>query len=157
MLTPPLNGNDWVGLTAERLPVESALAWTQTADCGGQVLFTGSVRDNAEGRPGVRWLEYEAYAEAVEPRLRALCAETRTRWPSVGRIVLLHRLGRLAVSEVSVVVAVGSPHRNDSFAAARFGIDSLKATAPIWKKECWQDGTAWGLGDNDVVEVAGQS
>ena len=83
MLQPPITDRDWVGLSAEPLPVESALRWTQTPDCGGQVVFTGTVRDSAEGRTGVDWLEYEAYEEQVEPRLRALADEVRARWPQV--------------------------------------------------------------------------
>jgi molybdopterin synthase catalytic subunit len=61
VLTAPTDGRDWLGLSAEPLPVDVALRWTQTPDCGGQVLFTGTVRDHAEGRTGVDWLEYEAY------------------------------------------------------------------------------------------------
>jgi len=152
-LTPPTDAPDWLGLSGDVLPAAAAVAWTQTPDCGGQVLFTGTVRDHAEGREGVQWLEYEAYTEQVEPRLRALCAEMRARWTSLGRIVLLHRVGRLELCEVAVVVAVGSPHRPEAFEAARFAIDSLKATVPIWKKESWEDGEAWGLGAADVEEV----
>jgi molybdopterin synthase catalytic subunit len=110
VLTPP-DDLDWVGLSAEPLPVEAALRWTQTPDCGGQVLFTGTVRDHAEGRTDVDWLEYEAYGEQVEPRLRALAGELRARWPEIGRVVLLHRVGRLELMDVAVVVVVGSPHR----------------------------------------------
>lgn len=153
-MTPPIDGNDWVGLTPERLPVEAALSWTQTPGCGGQVVFTGTVRDHAQGRPAVRWLEYEAYTEQVEPRLRAVCAEVRMRWVDVGRIVLLHRVGRLAITEVAVVVAVGAPHRDECFAAARFAIDALKSTAPIWKKETWDGGAAWAVGALEDTEVA---
>lgn len=152
-MTPPTDASEWVGLSSEVLPVADALAWTQTPDSGGQVLFTGTVRDSAEGREGVQWLEYEAYTEQVEPRLRALCAELRARWSGLGRIVLLHRVGRLELREVAVVVAVGSPHRPEAFEAARFAIDSLKATVPIWKKESWEGGEAWGLGAEAVAEV----
>ncbi len=153
VLTPPDDAANWVGLSGERLPVEAALLWTQTPECGGQVLFTGTVRDHAEGRTGVDWLEYEAYTEHVEPRLLVLCDEIRARWPDVGRIVLLHRVGRIALTEVAVVVVVGSPHRPDAFAAARFAIDSLKASVPIWKKESWEGGEGWGLGAEAVTEV----
>lgn len=155
VLVPPIDAADWVGLSAEPLPVEAALRWTQTPDSGGQVLFTGTVRDHAEGRTGVDWLEYEAYDEQVEPRLRALCAEIRSRWPEVRRLVLLHRIGRLALSEVAVVVVVGTPHRPEAFDAARFAIDSLKATIPIWKKESWEGGEAWGTDAAPVEEVRG--
>jgi molybdopterin synthase catalytic subunit len=153
VLVPPNDGDDWVGLSDEPLPVLAALEWTQTPDCGGQVLFTGTVRDHAEGRTGVDWLEYEAYEEQVEPRLRALCAEIRTRWPEVGRLVLLHRIGRLELAEVAVVVVAGAPHRPEAFAAARFAIDQLKATVPIWKKESWEGGEAWGTDATPVTEV----
>lgn len=153
VLVPPNDAVDWVGLSAEPLPVAEALAWTQTDDCGGQVLFTGTVRDHAEGRDGVDWLEYEAYEEQVGPRLQALCAEIRARWPEVGRLVLLHRIGRLELREVAVVVVAGAPHRPEAFAAARFAIDSLKATVPIWKKESWEGGEGWGTDAAPVQEV----
>jgi molybdopterin synthase catalytic subunit len=152
VLVPPNDAADWVGLSAEPLPVAEALAWTQTDGCGGQVLFTGTVRDHAEGRDGVDWLEYEAYEEQVEPRLRALCAEIRARWPEIGRLVLLHRIGRLELREVAVVVVAGAPHRPEAFAAARFAIDSLKATVPIWKKESWAGGQSWGLEAQHLTE-----
>jgi molybdopterin synthase catalytic subunit len=153
-LVPPDDAADWVGLSTEPLPVVEALAWTQTPDCGGQVLFTGTVRDNAEGRDGVEWLEYEAYEEQVEPRLRAVCAEARARWPEVGRLVLLHRVGRLERREVAVVVVAAAPHRPEAFAAARFAIDAVKASVPIWKKESWEGGEAWGTGATDVAAPA---
>ena len=142
-----------MGLSADPLPIEAALAWVQTADCGGQVLFTGTVRDRAEGRDGVEWLEYEAYEEQVEPRMRALCAEIRARWPEVGRLVLLHRIGRLELTEVAVVVVAAAPHRSEAFAAARFGIDAMKATVPIWKKESWEGGQGWGTDAAPVSDL----
>ena len=154
VLVPPNDATDWVGLSAEPLPVGAALEWTQTPDCGGQVLFTGTVRDHADGRDGVDWLEYEAYEEQVEPRLRTLCAEIRARWPEIGRLVLLHRVGRLELQEVAVVVVAGAPHRPEAFAAARFAIDSLKATVPIWKKESWEGGEGWGTDATPVEEVS---
>jgi molybdopterin synthase catalytic subunit len=152
--SPPSEGNDWVGLTSDPLPLDAALAWTLLPNCGAQVLFTGTVRDHAEGRTGVDWLEYEAYTEQVEPRLRALVEEIRSRWPAVGRVVLLHRVGRVAVTEAAVVVVVSSPHRPEAFAAARFGIDRLKASVPIWKKESWEGGQDWGT---DAQSVSGVS
>lgn len=152
-MTPPADGHEWVGLSTSALSVDSALAWSQTPDCGAQVVFTGTVRDNAEGRGDVVALEYEAYTEQVEPRLEALCREIRGRWPAVGRIALLHRIGRLELTEVAVVVVVAAPHRPEAFEAARFAIDALKATVPIWKKESWEGGEDWGLGAEQVTEV----
>jgi len=71
-LLPPAGGDDWVGFGYERLPLEQALAWSQQPSCGGVVLFVGTVRDHAPGRPDVAWLEYEAYDEHVTARLAAI-------------------------------------------------------------------------------------
>lgn len=106
--------------------------------------FAGTVRDHAEGRPGVSLLEYEAYEHEVEPRLAALATQARHRWPMLGALVLLHRVGPLAVEEVAVLVVVSAPHREEAFEAARWCIDTLKATVPIWKRETWQGGVDWG-------------
>lgn len=154
---PPRHGDDWIGLATDPLPVDAALAWTVRADCGAQVLFSGTVRDHAEGRPGVTQLEYEAYVDQVEPRLLRIAAEARSRWPVLGRVVLLHRIGELRLSECSVVVVVSAPHRPEAFDAARWCIDTLKATVPIWKRETWQGGVDWGTGGHEVAEVEGRS
>jgi molybdopterin synthase catalytic subunit len=134
------------GITADELPVEDAYAWAVRADCGAAVLFSGTVRDHSEGREGVEHLTYEAYESAVGRRFEDLAAETRRRWPSLGRVALLHRVGRVGVGESSVVVVVSAPHRAAAFAAARYAIDALKASAPIWKHEVWSEGEDWGTG-----------
>jgi molybdopterin synthase catalytic subunit len=152
-LLPPASGEDWVALTAAPLPVGTAYDWATVAGCGAVVVFSGTVRDHAEGRPGVSSLEYEAYEEHVVPRLAAITADARRRWPVLGRLAVLHRIGRLDVGESSVLVVASSPHRPEAFAAARFCIDTLKATVPIWKRETWEDGVDWGTGAHDVTEV----
>lgn len=149
----PLDSDTWVGLSDEPLPVDGASGWVVRPDCGASVVFSGTARDHAEGRPGVSLLEYEAYTEHAVPRLDAIASEIRTRWPDVGRIALLHRVGPVPVTESAVVVAVSSPHRDVAFAAARFGIDTLKATVPIWKRETWDGGRSWGLEAQHVTEV----
>jgi molybdopterin synthase catalytic subunit len=98
-------------------------------------------------------LTYEAYEEEVEPRLAAIAADARTRWPDVERLVLLHRIGDLDVGESSVVVVASSPHRDTAFEAARFCIDTLKATVPIWKREAWAGGEDWSAGHTPITEV----
>lgn len=108
------------------------------------VSFAGTVRDHTEGRPGVSLLEYEAYEGEVESRLEALATEARRRWPGLGRLVMLHRTGPLRVEETAVLVVASAPHREEAFEAARWCIDTLKATVPIWKRETWQDGVEWG-------------
>jgi molybdopterin synthase catalytic subunit len=152
-LDPPDGRDDWVGITTDPLPMGAVAAFVERADCGASVVFTGSVRDHSEGRPGVQSLEYEAYDEEVTPRLAAIAEEARTRWPVVGRLALLHRTGLLAVGEASVVVAASAPHRVEAFEAARFCIDTLKATAPIWKREAWEGGEDWSACAHPVGEV----
>jgi molybdopterin synthase catalytic subunit len=152
-LVPPRTDDDWVGLTAEPIPVGRAVAWAERVHCGAVVLFTGTVRDHAEGRPGVSELEYEAYEEEVVPRLSAIAEEARRRW-GLGRVAILHRVGTLSVGETSVLIAVSAPHRAEAFDAARFCIDTLKATVPIWKRETWEGGSDWALCSHPVDQVS---
>ncbi len=152
---PPYGCDDWVGVDADPLPLHAAASFVERPDCGAAVVFTGSVRDHSEGRSDVRSLEYEAYDEQVTPRLAAIAAEARARWPAVGRLVLLHRTGLLDVGEASVVVAASAPHRQEAFDAARFCIDTLKATAPIWKRETWDGGEDWATCAHPVGELPG--
>ena len=152
-LAPPPDGDTWLGLSAAPLPVGAALEWAVRPDCGGLVLFSGTARDYAEGRPGVSRLEYEAYESQVVPRMAQVAEEVRVRWPVVGRIALLHRVGVLAVGESAVVVVASAPHRDEAFSAARFAIDSLKATVPIWKRETWDGGESWGLEAQHIVDA----
>jgi molybdopterin synthase catalytic subunit len=148
----PPAGDTWIALTDAALPIGAAADWAVRPGCGAVVLFNGTVRDHAEDRPGVTRLVYEAYTEQVEPRLAAIAEEARGRWP-VARLALLHRVGELVVGESSVVVVVSTPHRPEAFDAARFCIDTLKATVPIWKRETWAGGEDWGLCAHDVVDV----
>ncbi len=144
-LEPPARGHDWLALTEAPLPVQVATDWAVRPDCGGVVTFVGTARDHSEGRPGVEVLEYEAYETEVVPRLARVAAEARARWATVGNIALLHRTGPLQVTDAAVVVSVSAPHRDEAFAAARFCIDALKQSVPIWKKERWDGGESWGL------------
>ena len=148
------NGSTWLGLTADVLPVAEAYEWAVRPDCGAVVLFSGTVRDHAEGRPGVQHLTYEAYEEQAIPKLAEIAAEVRTRWPETGAIVLLHRTGKLELCESSVVVVVSSPHRPEAFEAGRYAIDALKATVPIWKHEVWEGGSDWGTGAQIPIVAA---
>ncbi len=106
--------------------------------CGAVVLFLGTVRDLSGDQVTV-FLDYEAYPPMAEKKLAEIEAEVRRRWP-VGEIAMVHRLGRMGVGEVSVAVAVSTPHRADAFDACRYAIDTLKELVPIWKKENAPDG-----------------
>ena len=96
-------------------------------------------------RDHVESLTYEAYEEQVVPRFESIEVEVRQRWPQTGRVVLMHRVGRLELAESSVIAVVSAPHRAEAFEAARFAIDALKLSAPIWKHEVWKDGADWGI------------
>lgn len=153
MLAPP-DGDTWLGVTADPMPVAPAYEWAVRANCGAVVLFSGTVRDHAEGRSGVQHLTYEAYEEQAVPKMAEIAHELRRRWPDTGAVVLLHRTGRLEVGESSVIVAVSSPHRPEAFEAGRYAIDALKAGVPIWKHEVWDGGSDWGTGAQVVTAAA---
>ena len=147
----PAQGNEWLALTADELPISAIYEWCVRPDCGAVVLFSGTVRDHADGRTDVTSLEYEAYNEAVIPVFAKIADETRRRFDGARRIAILHRTGEMSLGESSVVVAVSSAHRPVAFDAARFAIDALKESAPIWKKENWVGGSDWGTGAHDIV------
>lgn len=152
MLAPPA-GRDWVLLTSLPLPVDTATAWATTPGSGAVVCFLGVVREHSEGRDGVRGLTYEAYEEEASRRFGEIAAETRRRWPDVERLAILHRVGELALSDTSVVVVASAPHRAEAFDAARFCIDTLKETVPIWKREHWDGGSDWAEQSSTVRPV----
>jgi molybdopterin synthase catalytic subunit len=108
---------------------------------GAIVVMSGMVRQQTDGKPVVA-LEYQAYEPMALQVFQQIAAQIRQQWPSVTHVVIHHRTGRLAVGEISVLVAVGCPHRGEAFAACQYAIDTLKHNAPIWKKEHWADGSS---------------
>ena len=109
--------------------------------CGAVVLFLGDTRDHFDGRL-VQSLEYEAYAEMAIPVMKEIGGEIQARWPGA-RVAMIHRLGAVPIGETSVVIAVATPHRDAAYKASRYAIDELKQRVPIWKKEIYDDGSAW--------------
>ena len=106
------------------------------------VLFLGTVRELTEGRRTVA-LDYEAYPQMAEVKLAELEAVAKSRWP-IDQVGIIHRLGHLELGDISVAVAVSCPHRVQAFEAAKFLMEELKVSVPIWKKENWADGsTEW--------------
>lgn len=105
---------------------------------GAVVSFLGTVRE-LTGDRRTDWLEYEAHPTMARHKLAELETEARARWPIIG-LALVHRVGHLDLGEVSVVVAVSCPHRDQAFEAGRWLIDTLKEVVPIWKMERWADG-----------------
>jgi molybdopterin synthase catalytic subunit len=108
---------------------------------GAVVVMSGMVRNQTEGRP-VEYLEYQAYEPMALRVFAQIASEVNQKWPIVTRTIIHHRIGKLRVGEISVLIAIGSPHRGEAFAACQYTIDTLKHQAPIWKKEHWSDGSS---------------
>lgn len=108
---------------------------------GAVATFIGLVRDHNAGRR-VLHLEYECYEPLAFKAFERIAAEAATHWPDVG-LAIAHRVGPLQIGEASVVIAAGSPHRADAFAACRYGIERIKQIAPIWKREHFDGGDLW--------------
>lgn len=143
----------WLSITESEPPVDTAYRWAVQPDCGAVVLFSGTARDHSDGRPDVSQLAYEAYEEHLITRFEGLVTEIRDRWPDVRRVGIMHRVGEVPIGESTVVVVTSSPHRDVAFETARYGIDRLKATAPIWKREVWSEGESWGLDAREIDDV----
>lgn len=122
-------------------PIEHAAVTdsVRSDQAGAVCVFLGTVREMTGDRR-TSSLDYEAYPEMAQKKLEDLETEARRRWP-VLQIAIVHRVGHLELGEVSVAVAVSTPHRGQSFEACRWLIDTLKEIVPIWKKEVWADGT----------------
>lgn len=131
--------NSMTRLTHDPIDVHALTEAVRDPHCGAVVLFLGTVRD-LTGEQVTVFLDYEAYAPMAEKKLAEIEVQVRARWP-IGGLRMVHRLGRLAVGDVSVAVAVSCPHRSEAFAAARFAVDTLKELVPIWKRENAPDGT----------------
>jgi molybdopterin synthase catalytic subunit len=105
---------------------------------GAIVIMSGTVRDRTDGR-AVDYLEYQAYEPMAIRVFATIGWEIRDRWPDTNCVVIYHRVGKLKIGEISVLVAVGCPHRGEAFAACQYAIDTLKHQAPIWKKEWFRE------------------
>jgi molybdopterin synthase catalytic subunit len=130
---------DRVELTNEPIDHAALTDGVRSHAAGAVVSFLGTVRELTAGRRTVA-LDYDAYPEMALAKMREIVAEARDRWP-VEKVAVVHRLGHLGLGEISIAVAVGSPHRADAFDAGRYLIDELKLRVPVWKKENWDDGT----------------
>ena len=136
------NTDDFYEVTDRPLSEAALTEAVAHPEAGGVVVFSGVVRNETGGRR-VKFLEYEAHGQMAEAKMREIGEMLRARWPSVKRVAIAHRVGRLEIGEASVVVAVSAAHRREAFEACRFAIDRLKETIPVWKKEHFEDGEVW--------------
>ncbi|MBW4649189.1 MAG: molybdenum cofactor biosynthesis protein MoaE [Kastovskya adunca ATA6-11-RM4] len=142
-LCAPIQPSNADSLSITLAPLSVAEVYTLADDPanGAVVVMSGTVRNQTAGKPVVA-LEYQAYEPMAMQVFAAIAAEIRSTWKDVNRVVIHHRIGRLQIGEISVLVAVGCPHRLEAFDACKYAIDTLKHNAPIWKKEHSSDGSS---------------
>ncbi|MDF2628127.1 MAG: molybdopterin converting factor [Symbiobacteriaceae bacterium] len=145
-LIPPVSGGSAEArplfeVTSEPLSADEVSARVTNPYSGATLVFVGTVREWTKGKRTIL-LEYEAYPEMAVEQMKIIGREIEERWPGA-RTAIVHRVGRLAVTEPSVIIAVATPHRADSFDACRHAIERLKQIVPVWKKEVWEDGEEW--------------
>jgi len=142
-LLPPVSGGEepLFSITTEPLSADKLIRLVSNPHAGAVLTFVGTVREFTHGQRTV-YLSYEAYAPMAVEKMKQIAAEIEERWPGA-RVAMQHRIGDLQIEEIAVIVAVATPHRNESFEAGRYAIERLKQIVPIWKKEMWEDGSEW--------------
>lgn len=134
--------NFWI--TDQPLEVNDCIQKVIRPEAGAIATFIGIAREFTRGKRTL-YLEYDAYVPMAEKQLAKIGAEIEKKWPGA-KVAIAHRIGRLDISEIAVVIAVSTPHRDAAFAASRYAIERIKEIVPIWKKEFWEDGSQW-IGD----------
>ena len=130
-----------IKITSEPLNPEEVTAQVRRDSNGAVITFLGTTRDFSEGR-NVEYLEYEAYQPMAENMLQQIAEELREKW-DIDDFAVAHRVGRVDIGEISLVVALASPHRQQAFEAGQYIVDRIKQIVPIWKKEFFEGGEVW--------------
>ena len=130
-----------IDLTHQPLDHERVTDQVRRDTNGAVVTFLGTTRDNFEGKRVVV-LEYEAFPEMAVKKLEEIRQQLKAEF-GIDDIAIAHRIGAVPIGEISLVVAVASPHRKEAFFACHAAVDRLKETVPIWKKEVYEDGSRW--------------
>ena len=138
-----------IKITTEPLDPEEITAQVRKDSNGAVVTFLGTTRDFSEGRD-VEYLEYEAYQPMAEQTLQQIADELREKW-GIDDFAVAHRVGRVDIGEISLVVALASPHRREAFEAGAYIVDRIKQIVPIWKKEVFEGGEVWVESPEDVA------
>ena len=124
--------------------VEEVSDKVKSRNAGAITVFIGTVRELTKGKKTLS-LEYQAYESMAVKKLAQIGDEIHVKWPEA-IVAITHRVGRLEISDIAVVIAVSSPHRKVAYEANEYAIERIKQIVPIWKKEFWEDGTMW-IGD----------
>ncbi len=152
-ILPPVSGGeaqDIFEITREPIDISSLRARLLTGESGAVVIFDGVARNNTKGRRTL-YLEYEGYIEMALKTMAQISSEVHEKWP-INRVGIIHRLGRIEISESSVVIVVTSAHRRVAFEACHYAIDRLKKIVPIWKKEYFEDGEVWVENEEAIIK-----
>lgn len=126
------------------IEVEQLIKKVERREAGAITTFIGTVREWTKGRKTI-YLEYQAYIPMAIKSFAKIGEEINSKWPDT-KIAVTHRIGRLDISDIAVVIAVSSPHRKAAYEANEYAIERIKQIVPIWKKEHWSDGETW-VGD----------
>jgi len=124
--------------------VDEIIEKVSRREAGAITTFIGTVREFTKGKKTLS-LEYQAYVPMAVKMLSQIGDEIQEKWPDA-LTAITHRIGKLDITEVAVVIAVSSPHRKTAYEANEYAIERIKQIVPIWKKEFWEDGTKW-IGD----------
>ena len=130
-----------IEITNRALDPQPITAAVRRDSNGAVVTFLGATRRNSMGK-GVLYLEYEAYEPMALKKLSEIADEVTEKW-GIEDVAIVHRIGRLEIEDVSLVVAIASPHRKEAFQACGYVVDRIKEDVPIWKKEVFEDGEVW--------------
>lgn len=154
MLSPD---DTWIALAARAVPFTDVIHWAAAPECGAIGVFLGMVRSDDLGDSDgdhVAQIEFEAFERGFIQQTRRIIAAARTRWPDLGRIAVVHRVGTVAASEPCVTVVVAAPHRSDATMAKKFGIDVLKRSVPVWKTEQTARGLRQPVSGSPITDVS---
>jgi molybdopterin synthase catalytic subunit/molybdopterin converting factor small subunit len=139
-LIPPVSGGAF-RLTDEPIDAQAVIREVSDEHAGGIATFIGTTRIESRGRT-VEHLEYEAYESMAEQVMADLASDLKRKY-ELCEVAITHRVGRVGIGELSVVIAISAPHRADALAACAEAIDRLKETVPLWKKEVYEGGAEW--------------
>lgn len=128
-------------ISREPIDIQAVIDKVVQREAGAITTFIGTVRELTHGKKTL-YLIYEAYEAMAVKKLEQIGREIEERWPGA-KVAISHRVGRLDITDIAVVITVSTPHRADAYEANRYAIERIKEIVPIWKKEHWEDGEEW--------------
>ncbi|MDL5041326.1 molybdenum cofactor biosynthesis protein MoaE [Heyndrickxia coagulans] len=136
-------------IVKEPVDVSKLIQAVADRNAGAIVTFIGTVREMTKGKKTL-YLEYEAYEPMARKKLEQIGTEIRQQFPEA-KMAIVHRTGRLGISDIAVAIAVSAPHRDEAYRANRYAIERIKEMVPIWKKEHWENGEMWVGNQKETV------